>query len=68
MNTYKSLSISSVAFLVLALILIFAYKIKGGRKSGLIYIGEFGKISFFIGVIILAIRQLMEDIDENENY
>ena len=68
MNDYKSLSISSVAFLILSLILIFAYKIKGGRKSGLIYLGEFGKLSFFIGVMILAIRQLMEDIDENENY
>ena len=68
MGIYKSLSISSVAFLILSLILIGIYKVKGGRKSGLIYMAEFGKLSFFIGVIILAIRQLMKDIDENENY
>ena len=67
MNDYKSLSISSVAFLTLSLILLGAYKAKGGRKSGLIYMGEFGKLSFFIGVIILAIRQLIQDIDQNEN-
>ena len=67
MIDYKSLSISSVAFLTLSLILIGIYKAKGGRKSGLIYMGELGKLSFFIGVIILAIRQLVEDIDENEN-
>ena len=63
----NSLSISAISFLILSFVLILWYKLKGGRKSGLLYFGDFGKFAFFLGVFLLALRQLMQDIDENEN-
>ena len=58
----KSLSITSLVLLSSAFLLIAVYKLYGGKNIKII--GEFGKIVFFIGVLLMAINQF----EKKENY